>query len=364
MAEKVICFDLEGPLSPQDNAYEVMGLLLDGHRIFEVLSLYDDILTLEGRRGYEPGDTLSLIVPFLVYHRMKEADIRKVSDTAKIVDGVPYVISRLEELGWTPHIISTSYRQHAHNIGAKIGVPEDRIHATSLPLDSFSKRLPEEERLMVEKLEEDILKTLYPSLGDEKQLKERLDAFYYGEVEDTVLGELMSKVSVVGGQRKVDAAEAVSEAAGVSLSETVVVGDSITDYKMLGRVREEGGVAVAFNGNRYAIPYSNVGLATTDMRFLLVVIAAHMRAGARGALEAAAAWEMRREEFMAEPGKIPKELIPEDVRKALASGMKEKGFFGPRFHLLSGAGKEKLEAVAKIHSESRALVRGAAAKLG
>jgi len=60
----LIFFDLEGPLSPQDNAYEVMGLIPDGHRLFEVISRYDDLLTLEGREDYEPGDTLRLIVPW------------------------------------------------------------------------------------------------------------------------------------------------------------------------------------------------------------------------------------------------------------------------------------------------------------
>ena len=61
-----ICFDLEGPLSPQDNAYELMKLFPNGDRIFEVISRYDDLLALEGKEDYEPGDTLSLIVPFLV----------------------------------------------------------------------------------------------------------------------------------------------------------------------------------------------------------------------------------------------------------------------------------------------------------
>jgi len=42
-----ICFDLEGPLSPQDNAYELMKLFPDGDKVFEVISRYDDLLTLE-----------------------------------------------------------------------------------------------------------------------------------------------------------------------------------------------------------------------------------------------------------------------------------------------------------------------------
>ena len=48
-----IAFDLEGPLSPQDNAYELMKLFPDGGRVFEVISRYDDLLTLEDRQDYD-----------------------------------------------------------------------------------------------------------------------------------------------------------------------------------------------------------------------------------------------------------------------------------------------------------------------
>ena len=57
----LICFDLEGPLVPQDNAYELMKLFPSGGKIFEVISRYDDLLTLEGRADYEPGDCVARI---------------------------------------------------------------------------------------------------------------------------------------------------------------------------------------------------------------------------------------------------------------------------------------------------------------
>jgi energy-converting hydrogenase A subunit R len=362
VAKNVICFDLEGPLSPQDNAYELMGTLPSGHRVFEVISRYDDILTLEGRAGYEPGDTLSLIVPFLVYHKLTEADIRKVSDTAKIVDGVPYVIERLKAFGWIANIISTSYSQHAHNIGRKIGVPENRIYCTTLPLDSFSQRLTDKERMMIAELEDDILTKLYPALDDEEAMKERLDAFYYGGAFGTNLRELMSSVRVVGGARKVEAVESVSKDTHTDISDMIAVGDSITDYKMLGRVREAGGIAVAFNANKYALPYANVGLATTDMRMLLIVVEASMRGGQKCALDAVAEWEKRQEKFVKDPSKIPDDLIPEDVRLFLETNARKKESFAPRFHLLSE--KRDLRKIIEVHAQSRASVRGAAAKLG
>ena len=104
--EMIIFFDLEGPLSPQDNAYEVMKLIGDeGARIFEAISKYDDILALEGREGYEPGDTLALIIPFLMLHGITEEDIKRVSERATLVRGAKYLFERLRAEGWDIYII-------------------------------------------------------------------------------------------------------------------------------------------------------------------------------------------------------------------------------------------------------------------
>ena len=77
-----ICFDLEGPLCLRDNAYDLMKMIPSGDTIFEVISRYDDLLTMEGRADYEPGDTLALILPFLVLHDISEADIASAATKA------------------------------------------------------------------------------------------------------------------------------------------------------------------------------------------------------------------------------------------------------------------------------------------
>src|SRR3989304_8290436 len=95
-----IAFDLEGPLSPQDNAYELMKLFPNGDKVFEVISRYDDLLTLEEKEGYEPGDTLALIVPFLILHNISENDIATLASRATLINGAPELISRLQFVGW------------------------------------------------------------------------------------------------------------------------------------------------------------------------------------------------------------------------------------------------------------------------
>jgi energy-converting hydrogenase A subunit R len=351
---QVICFDLEGPLSPQDNAYEVLGLVKDGEKIFEVISKYDDVLTLEGRKGYEPGDTLKLIVPFLIYHNITEEAIKKVSSRAKIVDGAGEVVSKLKAEGWRVYIISTSYQQHAFNIARQIGVVGENIACTKMPLDAYVSKLRNEDFTLIEEAEGKILNELYPEM-DEERIVEVLDEFFFDRLLKTRLGEIFNEVTVIGGQRKVDAMLKFADSDGVDLSQVIPVGDSITDYKMLKTVREAGGVAVVFNGNEYAVPYANVALATTDQRFLLAITSAFSRGGKEDVFDTVKQIEGSENDL-----DVIMDALPEDVRKSIAS----TDFISPVFNYMEGAGKSKIKDIIDTHKRFRTLVRGEAGKLG
>ncbi|MFQ5975408.1 MAG: HAD hydrolase family protein [Candidatus Hydrothermarchaeales archaeon] len=351
----VICFDLEGPLSPQDNAYDVLALAENGHKIFEVISRYDDILTLEAREDYEPGDTLRLIVPFLIYHGIGEEDIKKVSKRAKIVSGVKEAVSELQNDGWDVFIISTSYQQHAHNIGEQIGISKENIACTKLEMEKYIINVGEADFSILEAIEKKILEELYPPTDDNK-IKEVLDDFFFKKLKGTEMGKIFNEISVVGGQRKVNALLKFAKKAGKGLDEVVVVGDSITDFKMLGVVKENGGIAVVFNGNEYAIPYANVAMATPDQRTLLVITAAFIKGGKKETMDAVKTLEKSGLE------NTPVEILPNTVREILDSkNLKAKP---PKFNLLEDADKDKIEEVIRIHKDMRSYMRGEAGKLG
>jgi energy-converting hydrogenase A subunit R len=67
MGKKVFISDCEGPISINDNAFELAGYFIeDGEKFFTVISKYDDILVDEVKReGYNAGGTLKLIVMVL-----------------------------------------------------------------------------------------------------------------------------------------------------------------------------------------------------------------------------------------------------------------------------------------------------------
>lgn len=325
---KVVFFDLEGPLSSQDNAYEVLGLVPEGHKIFEVISKYDDILALERRPDYEAGDTLSLIAPFLVAHDIQEKDVYAVSRKAFLVGGARAMIAKLKEAGWLVYIISTSYEQHAYNIASQLGIKEEKVKCTQFPLDSYLAQFSSEDLDLVLKAEKEIL-SLYPP-RDEQSIKERLDSFFFGELPRSRIGNVLGNMRVIGGQRKVEAMKELCDRDGIDVSDSIAVGDSITDMKMLGFVRDRGGLSVVFNGNEYALPYGSVGLATQDMRNLSLITSSWEVAGKEGVLEAV----------------MEKEGSEED----------------PYYHVLEG--RKSFEDVLEIHRKMRNMVRGEAGKLG
>jgi energy-converting hydrogenase A subunit R len=326
----VICFDLEGPLATQDNAYELMKLFPEGGRIFEVISRYDDLLTLVARFDYEPGDTLALIAPFLVCHGIKEHDISALARKATLTAGAVSLISRLSAQGWKIFCISTSYEQYAKRVAHRLGIFSQNVASTSFPLDKFSKELSKEDFRFLETLEKDILNR---HTIDDNWIKKRLDLFYWKELPKTNLGRLIQQVQPVGGQRKVEALRHFADAQKQPSPNWVVVGDSITDFKMLQAIDQAGGLAIAFNANEYALPYATIGLASTHLDDLRPVLEAWEK-GKRATVE---------------------KLVRE---KEKAGGSGDRGYF----HWLAGI--KSMAAPLKVHKRIRRVVREEAAKLG
>jgi energy-converting hydrogenase A subunit R len=362
MKEKTICFDLEGPLSPQDNAYEVMKLLgEEGAAIFEVISRYDDIISLEGREGYEPGDTLALIVPFFLAHDLTEDDIRQVSARAKVIDGAKYLFEQLQADNWDIYIISTSYEQHAYNIGQQLGVPEDHILCTKLNLAEMRLALPESAFTLLKGAEKDI-PALYSDIkrDDTDRIVKRLDEFFFRQLP--ALDFDVFSTRVIGGERKADAIRTIAQEKGIALRDIIAVGDSITDYKMLGEVAAHGGVAVVFNGNDYAVPYANVGLASVDIRFLYMVCETFARSGKGAAMELVTDWETDRNKFEENPANIPDSVITADIKEFVTTHTGTIPF--PYFHNLERANERRKKEIIGIHKQFRMQVREDAGKLG
>jgi energy-converting hydrogenase A subunit R len=308
-----------------------MRLIPDGAHIFEVISRYDDLLTLEERRDYEPGDTLSLIVPFLLHHHIPESAITRLAEGAALVEGAQELISELRTQGWEVFCISTSYEQYARCICHRLSIAAENIACTSFPLDRFHSKLSAEDLAIVETVERDI--TSLQPVQDDEVIEQRLDHFFWVQLARGEVGDAMMSVKPVGGQKKVAALERFASSCNQHLSAVVAVGDSITDFRMLKAINEAGGLAIAFNANEYALPYATMGLASTNLSDLEPVLEA---------------W-----------GKGGREAVEVIVRSR-----EQEGGQGNRGHFHWLCDIKDISAPLKIHKWIRRLVREEAGKLG
>ncbi len=308
-----------------------MKLFPNGDKLFEVISRYDDLLALEEREDYEPGDTLALIVPFLILHNISEADITTLATKATLTGGAADLVSRLQSGSWKIFCISTSYQQYAIHITQKLGIYTHNVACTPFPLDKLSMTLCKEDSELLQQSEAEIL-TLRP-VADDDRIKQSLDYFFWQKLPSTNLGIAIKEVKPVGGRRKVAALNRFADAYAQPLSKWVVVGDSITDSKVLQAVEGAGGLAIAFNANEYALPYSTMSLASTFISDLTEVLQAWQKSQRKGV------------------EKIVKE-------KEKTGGREDRGYF----HWLSG--RKDMDEVIEIHKKIRRLVREEAGKLG
>lgn len=262
--------DLEGPISSQDHAQVVCKQFVeDGEKLFPVLSRYvlsRYILAPFNEEGYEPGDTLSFQIPFLIEAGVTEQDLRGVSAQAGIVPGIFEFFTEVQRDGSTVGIISTSYEQHALSIAKRIRVPVEQVYCTRFPLDQLRKKVMD--RVFIRHVRKRAVEFYCDDLESgvkDAEMRKVLDPFFLKYLPGTELGQAMTKVKVMGGRRKVWALEeAVQANNGFHLGNAFVVGDSVTDFRMAQAVEAAGGIALAWNANWYILPYATCGVAAAD----------------------------------------------------------------------------------------------------
>jgi predicted HAD superfamily phosphohydrolase len=290
MAHTQFVTDLEGPLTLNDNAFEVAAHFLpDGARFFALISRYDDVLAdIVKRAGYRAGDTLKLIVPFLLAFGLRDRDLIEFSrKSIKLVPSAPEALQRI--LSQMPaFIISTSYEPYVQAVCEVFQFPFENAYCTKVSLDAY--RLSERERRELLTLYDQIAQRSQIQLPpracslDELSVQDRetiafLDEVFWKRVSAMETGRILSEIQPIGGPEKARALHEISERTGISLSQTIYVGDSITDVEALELARREGGLAVAFNANSYALRTAALGCINSDALILAEIAEAFAQGG-------------------------------------------------------------------------------------
>jgi predicted HAD superfamily phosphohydrolase len=273
----LIFFDMEGPLSIHDNMRAIMNLIPDGNAIYDVIRRYDRQRTYEEEDAYDPGDDLAVAAPFIINHHINSDDIVKLADDAVIVDGVVELIKSLGD--WQVFCISTAYEQYAARIMQRVGIPRENLDCTLFPIESLKDLATEDDYARLAAFESEVL---VMKDANDKDIKTQFERFLREELPRSPFGKAVLEIKPMGGRKKAATLRNFARLRGLFPEQCVVVGDSITDSRMLETVHLPGGLAVAYNGNEHALAYATMGLASSDIFELKPALDAWVQGGRDG----------------------------------------------------------------------------------
>ncbi|MBO8143711.1 MAG: hypothetical protein H0Z16_03880 [Thermodesulfobacterium sp.] len=259
-----LALDCEGPLTLNDNAFEYsQAIIPKGDKFFTQISRFDDYLAdIKKKKGYKAGDTLKLILPFLKLFGANNKSLREFSrKTLTFLPEVPETLSKLNKV-FPTFIISTSYKPYLEALCEVTEFPMENVFCTEVDFDKV--KLSSSEAKVLEKLYEEIINMPLIELPKDAKKTEdlssellkilnRLEEIFFDIIWNMDIGVFLREVNPIGGFEKANACEKISKELAISLSEGFYAGDSITDTQALSLIKENNGISLSFNGNRYAL---------------------------------------------------------------------------------------------------------------
>lgn len=288
--KKVFISDCEGPISKNDNAFEITSHFVPkGDKLFTVISRYDDVLAdVVKKLGYKAGYTLKLILPLLKAYDVTDQKMREFSAQNLIL--IPNVKDTLQYVRKIAHafIVSTSYEHYIKALCQALNFPYENTYCTKVNIDKYPMTEREKDRL--KKLAKEIsqmstieipsgAKSLNDFPEEHRKTIQRLEEIFWKEIATMESGKTFYDVNPVGGEEKADAVKEAAERAGADLSNAMYVGDSITDVEAFKLVKENGGLTISFNGNKYAIKNAEIAVLSENSTVTAIIADTFCRFG-------------------------------------------------------------------------------------
>ena len=254
MFEKSFITDCEGPLTLNDNAFELSANFIeDGGELFKILSLYDDYLAdIVKKEGYKAGNTLKLILPFFAVANLTNDDMVDFSkDNIYAVRDSQFLLKFLKE-AMNTYIVSTSYGQYIEAVSNYMDVPFENTYYTNVDIDSLE--LNGEEIQKINEFKDVILEN-----PEDYSL---FDDIFFNQIPEMGIYDKIKDIEVVGGQGKKLAIDRIIESDGINVDEILYIGDSITDVEPLEFARKNNGISISFNGNEYPLKVAEIAIVS------------------------------------------------------------------------------------------------------
>jgi energy-converting hydrogenase A subunit R len=297
----VFVSDCEGPISKNDNAFELTAHFVpDGDKFFSLISKYDDVLAdVVKKRSYTAGSTLKLVLPFLRAYDVTDRLMQEFSAAnliliAGIQDTLRYVRGITEAF-----IVSTSYEHYIKALCSVVTFPFENTYCTTVSIDKYAVTSQGKAKLksLTKEIAQMPLITIPLSAKSLKDLSQqdqttvkRLDEIFWTEIAQMSCGKIFSEVTTVGGEQKAEAIRDATAKLCAPLSDVMYVGDSITDVEAFQLVKENGGLSVSFNGNSYAVKNAEIAVIAENSVVTAVLADVFIKHGKVQALKLVENW--------------------------------------------------------------------------
>ena len=354
--KRVFISDCEGPISKNDNAFEITSHFVpDGDKLFTVISRYDDVLAdVLKRPHYEAGGTLKLILPFLRAYDVTDHKMQKFSaQSLVLISNVKDTLQHVRNIAYA-FIVSTSYEHYIKTLCQALDFPYENTYYTKLNIGKHP--ITAEEKTKLREIAREITQMRIIEIPSEaKSIKDfsekdqeairRLDEIFWKEIACMKVGRIFSEVNPVGGGKKAETVKDAVRKISVSLADVMYVGDSITDIEALRLVRKNKGLAVSFNGNQYAVKNAEIAILSEYSIVTAIIADVFCRFGKQQVLSLVEGW--RREALKKSP-----------TNKTLLSNLFK--LYPKELPKVKIVTSENMEILSRESSEFRKKVRGEA----
>jgi energy-converting hydrogenase A subunit R len=358
--KRIFISDCEGPISKNDNAFELASNFIpNGDKLFANVSRYDDVLAdVLRKRGYSAGATLKLILPFFKAYNVTDRLVEDFSANNIILIAHSQVTLRHVQAVAHSFIVSTSYEHYIRALCKIVDFPYRNTYCTKVSLDSCAATPQEKERLketaqeitQMHKIEiPPAARAIEDFSSSDRAAIHRLDEIFWREIPKMFVGKSVAEVVTVGGEQKAEAIRDAVKRSGSGLAGVMYVGDSITDEEAFKLVRANDGLTVSFNGNGYAVRNAEVAVLSESSLVTAVIADLFCRFGKEKAINAVQGWSYEALKNSDVDPPLLRQLsyvYPDALPKAKIVTAKN------------------METLAKESSEFRGKVRGVAGRLG
>jgi energy-converting hydrogenase A subunit R len=302
--KRVFISDCEGPISKNDNAFEITARFVPkGDKLFTLISKYDDVLAdVLKKPGYSAGSTLKLILPFLKAYDVTDGQMEEFSaQNLILIANSKDTLQHVRAVA-SAFIVSTSYEHYIKALCKALDFPYENTYCTKLSIDKYA--VTEQEKMRLREIAKEItqmqmiaIPPAAKSIGDfsiaDQETIGWLDTIFWSEIAGMSLGRIFSEVTTVGGSQKAAAIENAGAKLHVPLEDVMYVGDSITDVEAFKLVRENGGLTVSFNGNNYAVRNAEIAVLSENNMVTAIIADVFCRQGKQAALNLVENWNLQ-----------------------------------------------------------------------